>query len=386
MMSRHTATQSQTATKTTFTPATSVMLQRQCVCGQHTSGGSECESCRKKREGTLLRPAISPSSVQEVLRSPGQPLDPATRTFMEPRFGHDFSRVRVHTDARAAESARAVNALAYTVGRDVVFGVGQYAPGTSEGRRMLAHELTHVMQQHSGSFVKRSALTIGPKNNAAEDEATQISQNVGNLKQSSSLNDPSSRPRILNNSEIKMQRQANDREERQYSEDCTQYIRRGGAEACEFYRCREANTGHACGPRGYYLGYGLKYCNRFSQSLHPKLSGAGKDWLDKTRLCLMNHVHQNIPWDAPCADVKRSAFDSHPNCYVRGGICFLPSSDWLKILEVIDPQDNDLKQAIITGVACLFNWLPLAFPATSLGAGGGYRGLMERDRRRVFGF
>ena len=66
---------------------------------------------------------------------------------MESRFGHDFSQVRVHTDTRAAESARAVNARAYTVGRNVVFGSGQYAPGSGEGQRLLAHELTHVVQQ-----------------------------------------------------------------------------------------------------------------------------------------------------------------------------------------------------------------------------------------------
>jgi hypothetical protein len=92
-------------------------------------------------------PTTVPPIVHEVLRSPGRPLDPATRTFMEPRFGHDFSRVRVHTDAKAAESAQAVDALAYTVGRDMVFGAGQYTPGTLVGRRLLAHELTHVVQQ-----------------------------------------------------------------------------------------------------------------------------------------------------------------------------------------------------------------------------------------------
>ena len=77
----------------------------------------------------------------------GAPLDTASRSYFEPRFGHDFSRVRVHTDAPAAESARAVNALAYTVGRDVVFRDGQYAPGTSAGKQLLAHELTHTIQQ-----------------------------------------------------------------------------------------------------------------------------------------------------------------------------------------------------------------------------------------------
>jgi hypothetical protein len=88
-----------------------------------------------------------PAMVHEVLRSSGRPLDPAPRELMESRFGHDFSQVRVHTDAQAAESARAVNARAYTVGRDVVFGAGQYAPATVAGQTLLAHELTHVVQQ-----------------------------------------------------------------------------------------------------------------------------------------------------------------------------------------------------------------------------------------------
>lgn len=89
----------------------------------------------------------APPIVAEVLRSPGQPLDAATRAFMEPRFGWDFSRVRVHTDEKAAESSRAVQAKAYTVGSNVVFAAGEYAPGTNEGQRLLGHELAHVAQQ-----------------------------------------------------------------------------------------------------------------------------------------------------------------------------------------------------------------------------------------------
>lgn len=88
-----------------------------------------------------------PPSVHDVLQSPGQPLDPATRSLMEPRFGHDFSRVRVHTDAAAERSARDVSAKAYTVERNIVFGKGQFAPQTTEGKRLLAHELAHVVQQ-----------------------------------------------------------------------------------------------------------------------------------------------------------------------------------------------------------------------------------------------
>ena len=136
------------------------LLQRKCACGQHTIAGGECSECGKNRQ-TLQRVTRNsdletrnsggvPSIVNEVLNSPGQPLDAATRAFMEPRFGHDFSRVRIHTDARAAESASEINALAYTVGRQIVFDSGQYMPGTSSGRQVLAHELTHVVQQSDG--------------------------------------------------------------------------------------------------------------------------------------------------------------------------------------------------------------------------------------------
>ena len=93
-----------------------------------------------------------PSIVNEVLRSPGEPLDKDIRAFMEPRFGHDFSQVRVHTDERAAESARAVNALAYTVGRDIVSGTGRYDPGNTGGQKLLAHELAHTIQQSQESY------------------------------------------------------------------------------------------------------------------------------------------------------------------------------------------------------------------------------------------
>jgi outer membrane protein OmpA-like peptidoglycan-associated protein len=91
-----------------------------------------------------------PPIVYEVLRLPGQPLDPAIRAFMEPRFGHDFSQMRVHTDAKAAEAARVVDAQAYTVGQDVVFSEGYYTPHSHQGSKLLAHELVHVIQQERG--------------------------------------------------------------------------------------------------------------------------------------------------------------------------------------------------------------------------------------------
>lgn len=88
-----------------------------------------------------------PSHVEETLRSPGEPLDERLRTTLEPRFGHDFSRVRVHSDDRAASSARQLHARAYTFGHDVVFGQGRYNPNSLPGRTLVAHELAHVVQQ-----------------------------------------------------------------------------------------------------------------------------------------------------------------------------------------------------------------------------------------------
>ena len=93
-----------------------------------------------------------PDLVHEVLGSPGRPLDAASRGFMEHRFSRDFSRVRVHDDTRAALSARALNAHAYTLGYDVVFGTGKYSPNSADGRRLLAHELVHVVFPRGRSF------------------------------------------------------------------------------------------------------------------------------------------------------------------------------------------------------------------------------------------
>jgi Domain of unknown function (DUF4157) len=115
-----------------------------------TRAGAELQELQTERPRSPGAIANEPPrSVHEVLRAPGQPLDASVRAFMEPRFGHDFSRVRVHADAAAAESARSVNAIAYTAGSHVVFGAGQYEPGKKSGRMLLAHELTHTIQQQA---------------------------------------------------------------------------------------------------------------------------------------------------------------------------------------------------------------------------------------------
>jgi|GEM_PF-1354838 len=188
-------------------PGQSQLLQRKCACGGGAGLSGECDECDREklvqRHSVGVAPPAVPPIVHEVLRSPGTPLDAHSRTFMESRFSHhfgqvqihpvgpqkfsgdltigaagdlfeqeaddlagrviglqdhqpkrsglrngyDFSQVRIHTDARAAQSAREVGAAAYTVGRDIVFGSGQFAPDTERGQALLAHELTHVVQQ-----------------------------------------------------------------------------------------------------------------------------------------------------------------------------------------------------------------------------------------------
>src|SRR5215467_4914102 len=105
---------------------------------------------QRQADDTLPAKAPPYTFADRVPASGGRPLDPGTRDFMERRFSHDFSSVRIHTDEEAAESAKSVNALAYTAGLDIVFGRGRYAPSTFDGGRLLAHELTHVVQQSGG--------------------------------------------------------------------------------------------------------------------------------------------------------------------------------------------------------------------------------------------
>jgi hypothetical protein len=205
------------------------LLQRKCACGGTPGPSGECESCRKKRlAGTgsfqaklavsqsgdaweqeadrmaesvisgnqthtnlspkhdrmLNRSAVHPgthpgdnvpSVVHETIHAAGRPLDPTVRTFMEDRFAYDFSQVRIHDDRQAAESAYQVNALAYTVGRDIVFNAGQYAPGNLTGQRLLAHELTHVVQQTAGNaspmLARQQAQTTPPGQEEAQRRA-----------------------------------------------------------------------------------------------------------------------------------------------------------------------------------------------------------------------
>lgn len=140
------------------------VLQRASKKGQHT-------------------PGYAPQSVHETLREPGQPIAAPARRQAEQRLGQDFSGVRVHSGASAAQSAQAVNALAYTVGQDIVFGAGQYAPHTREGERLLAHELTHTLQQRNTTADRaQQPLRVNEPGDSAEREAARISEGPGSAK------------------------------------------------------------------------------------------------------------------------------------------------------------------------------------------------------------
>jgi hypothetical protein len=181
-------------------PSGGAALQRKCACGNAAKAGGECEECSQKKrlnlqtklkvnepgdvyeqeadriaDQVMARPAQSgisdapphiqrfsgqtngsvaeaPASVEQTLASPGRPLEPALRQDMEQRFGYDFSRVRVHLGAVAEQSARDVNAHAYVVEHNVVFGAGRYHPETYDGQELIAHELTHIVQQSNHAY------------------------------------------------------------------------------------------------------------------------------------------------------------------------------------------------------------------------------------------
>jgi len=148
-------------------------LQRSCLdCGeelhrQPLEEEEEEEELVQAKEAAGRSAEEVPGVQTEIngQRCGGQPLPQSTRSFLEPRFGYDFSRVRIHNDSRAAAVARTVNAQAFTMGRDIVFGAAQYAPGTSAGRKLLTHELTHILQQRNDSLIQRQMASIAGQKN-----------------------------------------------------------------------------------------------------------------------------------------------------------------------------------------------------------------------------
>jgi hypothetical protein len=165
------------------TSALHTVLQRKCACGGFGGSGGECPECEKKRllqRSTMVNApgGAAPPAVYRTLRTPGSSLGAATRSLMESKFGHNFGDVRVHHDSLADESARAVHADAYTVGRKVVFAAGKYAPTTPAGRRLLAHELTHVVQQNTVNMPGSGHIEVGATGTRQEAEADRAEQAV----------------------------------------------------------------------------------------------------------------------------------------------------------------------------------------------------------------
>jgi len=145
-----------------------VRAGQRCACGGGIGPEGECIACRDKRTGAH-RAAEGAAPAQEIARAAGERLDPRSRATMEARLGHDFGQVRVHRGDRAAAAASALGARAFAVGRSVVFAAGAFSPGTEAGRRLIAHELTHVAQQANASA--GGAVRYGAAHEGAEREA-----------------------------------------------------------------------------------------------------------------------------------------------------------------------------------------------------------------------
>lgn len=155
---------------TEFISSGPTQVSRKCAHCEEEKLQRKCASCeaeeklQRKADGASGAQAYAPPIVHSVLSQPGQPLDRATRSYFEPRFGRDFSQVRVHSGVSvAAEAARAVDAIAYTIGNDIVFDSGRFQPQSLQGKRLLAHELTHVVQQQGGpQVVQRDFNPVKP--------------------------------------------------------------------------------------------------------------------------------------------------------------------------------------------------------------------------------
>ena len=171
-----------------FQPQTRPQLQRKCACGGTPGRTGECEECKAKKKRLQRRSSTEHDSgnfapgaralVNRALQAPAHPLDSATRSFLEPRFGHDFGAVRIHRGADADVAAQAVNAAAFTVGRDIVFASPFYEPETATGRQLLAHELAHTIQQRGDKVQAAGDFQIGSSHDPAEAEADQAATSV----------------------------------------------------------------------------------------------------------------------------------------------------------------------------------------------------------------
>lgn len=237
------------------------------------------------------------------LSSSGRPLPDADKHFFESRFSRDFSDVRLHTDPRADEATRSINALAFTKGNNIVLGRGQYQSGSESSRRLLAHELTHVVQQRGdgGEIQTKPDPSIQRKERPCEDK-------IG---------------------------------------------------TCEFYECLSARTP---GDRanGYYWNYGRKYCHRFNQSSLMNDPKSAR-WLDCVTLNLHRALLNScVQHGDDLEKVKQCAYATHAKVYTDCGICELDKTflDQIKVMFTPDAGDlwtsDGLKQVLESAGRCFF--------------------------------
>jgi Domain of unknown function (DUF4157) len=156
-----------------FKPAIAA-LQRKCA---------HCEEEEKKMQRKEMNSSetVAPAQAETYINSlnaKGRSLGPDERNFFEPRFGHDFSNVQLHTGSEANQSAKSINALAYTHGNNIVFGSGQYQPDTDSGKRLLAHELTHVIQQKQSPGNQNNGIALQPLSDIQRDGEPQGGNNL----------------------------------------------------------------------------------------------------------------------------------------------------------------------------------------------------------------
>ncbi len=271
-------------------------------------------------EGGFALSQAQESHVNSALLSEGSALSEKDRTSLEEHTGKDLSDVRIHTGDAAERAATSINAKAFTVGKDIVFGKGEYRPGTKVGDHLLAHEVAHTVQGGVAG-VQRAPIT-------EEKPDTDLL--------------PRLLPHLIGTLDY-------------YRGRFVDYVRRHG-----FYPP----------PPDYYLDYGDKYAHRFKLETRPKLSDNGKKWVDKTLTLLQEAIEKAVKtnrsdfdeWEKESNGVRlrQYAFDSHPKAYINGGLATLPFSDLIEVLNTPDPEDiltiEGIKQAIITTAMLHVEW------------------------------
>ena len=138
------------------------------------------------------------------------------------------------------------------------------------------------------------------------------------------------------------------------SGSCIQALELEGCAQCSYYQCLEEIA--QCGSKGYLENFVGKYCSRFMQVTYPRLSQAGKDWMDGVRECLITNMEAGYYPEEECSSIEKRGIDDHISCYVDTGICALPPGDWLKILSTISPWEFPIVQAFLVGNECIKDW------------------------------